>query len=300
MRKSGSGFCKLEQSKSCLYKALQILCKKDTTRLILLDCFSNCSDTGLSDDLIRRLMTEGDELQANIGFYNAVSDVKRDIRDYAQLKITPRLPETKSKRRINADMKAHLERLDSFLQCCSRRRRASLLTNYILSEREYPLQFGDWLMSAELQEELVYEITASEKIKHLGSLTVMAQLIHDFPCRAADGGRGRKESGYTAVLVVLKEFLQKKQGIYMWDDKQEILFRKICKVLPEKYLRRLGTVLNKTESQLMVSELDELVRFSIYHEDKKRLNICQGMRRVMAEKKASRGMPDKQKGSRTG
>lgn len=118
---------------------------KDSTRLILLNMASFQLNEFPSDSLITRLLKDGDELQSNIGFYFAVWDVTRDVHDYAQLRQNPTSPYTKTKRQINKNIKCHLEAFYNFYNCCSTNRKASLLVNYILSEREYPVQFGYWL-----------------------------------------------------------------------------------------------------------------------------------------------------------
>lgn len=254
---------------------------KDSTRLILLNMASFQLNEFPSDSLITRLLKDGDELQSNIGFYFAVWDVRRDVHDYAQLRQNPTSPYTKTKRQINKNIKCHLEAFYNFYNCCSTNRKASLLVNYILSEREYPVQFGYWLMEATLQEALIFEITSSDKITNLSKLCTIAYLIHDFPCRDNNGVRIKKDKLYVAIVLVLKNFIVEKKGIYSWDISQEMIFRNICKVIPQRYLKQLYKFLKKQSKELMVSKLDEMVRFSIYLEDKRRCDIHQGMMDVI-------------------
>lgn len=254
---------------------------KDSTRLILLNIPSFQLDEFPSDLLITRLLKDGDELQSNIGFYFAVRDVTRDVHDYAQLRQNPTSQYTKTKRQINKNIKHHLEAFYNFYNCCSTNRKASLLVNYILSEREYPVQFGYWLMEATLQETLIFEITSSNKITNLNELCTIAYLIHDFPCRDNNGVRIKKDKLYVAILLVLKNFIVEKKGIYSWDISQEMIFRNICKVIPQRYLKQLYKFLRKQSKELMVSKLDEMVRFSIYLEDKRRCDIYRGMMDVV-------------------
>lgn len=254
---------------------------KDSTRLILLNMESFQLNAFPSDTLITRLLRDGDELQANIGFYFAVWDITRDVHDYEQLRKNPTSPYTKTKRQINKNIKCHLEAFYNFYNCCSTNRKASLLVNYILSEREYPVQFGHWLMESTLQEALIFEITSSDKITNLDRLCTIAHLIHDFPCRDNNGVRVKKDKLYVAVVMVLKNFILEKKGIYSWDTSQENIFRNICKVMPQRYLKQLYKFLEKESKELMVSKLDEMVRFSIYLEDKRRCDIYQGMMDVI-------------------
>lgn len=250
---------------------------KDSTRLILLNMTSFQLNEFPSDTLIMRLLRDGDELQANIGFYFAVWDITRDIHDYEQLRKNPTSPYTKSKRQINKNIKCHLGKFYNFYNCCSTKRKASLLINYILTERKYPVQFGYWIMEATLQEVLIFEISSSNKITNLDKLCTIAHLIHDFPCRDNNGVRMKKDKLYVAVIMVLKNFILEKKGIYSWDTSQENIFRNICQVMPQRYLKQLHKFLEKISKELMVSKLDEMVRFSIYLEDKRRWDIYQGM-----------------------
>lgn len=254
---------------------------KDSTRLILLNMPSFQLNEFPSDSLITRLLRDGDELQANIGFYYSVWNITRDVRDYEQLRKNPDAPHTKSKRRINKNIICHLDALSTMFHSCTVERKASLLVNYVLSEREYPLQFGYWLMESELQEALIYEITASRKIRNLNNLRSILSLIHDFPCKDANGIRGKKDKLYGAVVFVLKDFIQTKSGIYSWDNTQKALFQSMCKLMPRRYLKQFYKFLEKESKKLMVSKLDELVRFSIYLQDKRQWDICQGMMEVI-------------------
>lgn len=253
----------------------------DSTRLILLNMVSFQLNEFPSRALIKRLLTNGDELQANIGFYFAVWDITRDVHDYIQLRNNPTSPYTKTKRQINKNIKYHLEVFYNFYNCCSTNRKAALLINYILSEKEYPVQFGYWLMEATLQEALIFEITSSGKITNLDKVCTIVHLIHDFPCRDNNGVRIKKNKYYVAVIMVLKNFIVEKKGIYSWDTSQQNIFRNICNVVPHKYLKQLYKFLKTESKELMVSRLDEMVRFSIYIEDKRRCDIYQGMMEVI-------------------
>lgn len=254
---------------------------KDSTRLILLNMTSFQLNEFPSDTLIMRLLRDGDELQANIGFYFAVWDITRDVHDYAQLRKYPVSPHTKTKRQINKNIKCHLETFYNIYNCCSAERKASLLVNYILSERKYPVQFGYWLMELTLQEALIFEITSSNKITNLNKLCTIAHLIHDFPCKDNNGIRIKKDKLYVAVVIVLKSFILEKKGIYSWNTSQETSFRNICKIMPKRHLKQLYKFLEKQSKVLMVSKLDEMVRFSIYLEDKRHWDIYQGMMDVI-------------------
>lgn len=254
---------------------------KDSTRLILLNMPSYELEMFPSDSLIRRLMKDGDELQANIGFYFAVWDIKRDVQDYAQLRRDTVFPGKKTKKEIDKSIEDHLEKFDKFYSGCPADRKASLLVNYTLAERDYPIQFGYWLLEPALQDALVTEITSSGKIANLDKLCKMAHLVHDFPCKDNNGTRGKKDKLYAAIVSVLKEFVAERKGIYSWDASQEAKFRELCQIVPQRYWKSFNSYLKRISKELMVSKLDEMVRFSIYLKDKQCYDICQGMMAVM-------------------
>lgn len=52
-------------------------------------------------------------------------------------------------------------------------------------------------------------------------------------------------------------------------------------IIPRRYLRQLYKLLEKESKNLMVSKLDEMVRFSIYLKDKRQWDIYQGMMDVI-------------------
>lgn len=254
---------------------------KDSTRLILLNKPSYELEMFPSDSLIRRLMRDGDELQANIGFYFAVWDIARDVQDYAQLRRDTVFPCKKTRKEIDKSIEDHLEKFDKFYSGCPADRKASLLVNYILAERDYPIQFGYWLLEPALQDPLVTEITSSGKLANLDKLCKMAHLVHDFPCKDNNGTRGKKDKLYAAIVSVLKEFVAERKGIYSWDASQEADFRELCQIVPKRYLKPFNSYLRRKSKELMVSKLDEMVRFSIYLKDKQCYDICQGMMAVM-------------------
>lgn len=257
---------------------------KDSTHMILLNMVSYEFEGFPSDTLIERLMKDGDELQANIGFYFAVWDITRDVQDYAQLRRDTIFPCKKTRKEIDKSIEDHLKKFDKFYSGCPADRKASLLVNYILVERDYPIQFGYWLLEPALQDALVTEITSSDKIANLDKLCKMAHLVHDFPCKDNNGTRGKKDKLYAAIVSVLKEFVAERKGIYSWDASQEANFRELCQIVPKIYLKPFNSYLKRISKELMVSKLDEMVRFSIYLKDKQCYDICQGMMVVMDER----------------
>lgn len=262
------------------YAKFEELAFQDPTHLILYNLSSYMLDSFPSPTLITRLLKDGDTVQANIGFYYAVRHITMDIHDYAQLRNHPALPGAKTKKEIDQAIIHHLEELDILLQTCSPKRRTALLFNYILAHREYPIQFGHWLMQTVYQPFLIQQITASGKVRNLNDVLTITRLIHDFPCKNADGISQRKDPLYAAVVPVLKTFITERTGIYSWDSKEERIWQEICNSLPKRYIQRFCTFLKKISSGLMVSKLDEMVRFRIYLEEKRQWDICQGMMKI--------------------
>ena len=115
----------------------------------------------------------------------------------------------------------------------------------------------------------------------MDKLCKMAHLVHDFPCKDNNGTRGKKDILYAAIVSVLKEFVAERKGIYSWDASQEADFRELCQIVPKRYLKSFYSYLKRKSKELMVSKLDEMVRFSIYLKDKQCYDICQGMMAVM-------------------
>lgn len=256
---------------------------KDKTYLIILNMLSYQLGESPTDELIIRLLKDGDELQANIGFYFAIRDLMRDVQDYQLYERNSRLPQGKSKREINKNIKEHFETFYLFYSQCSIERRVSLLLNYILSEKIYFKKLGYLLMEFEHQEVLVQEINSSGKIKNLDDLANVVCLIRNFSCKDVNEKCHDKIVLYEAIFVVWKKFIINRTGIYYWDDIKETSFKKICNNFPRKYLRKMSSFLKNNMKKYMVSELDELVRFNIYLDDKKQWDICQGMINILKD-----------------
>lgn len=235
-------------------KRFEELAFKDTTHFILLNL--DRIDTSVSDELIMKLFTLGDDLQSNIGLDLA----SRGILDSIEIQ----------------------EKFDFFYKNCSPERKTSLLINYILIQRKYPLQFGDWLMQHELKDHLISEIKNSGKIRTLHDLCTVSFLIHDFPCIDKNGVRRNKNAYYDAVTDQLKTFIGQRTGIYVRDANTDNIFRNICRNLPLRNKRKLIKYLKKQMDRYMVSELDQMTRFKIYLEDKRQWDICQGMLEILS------------------
>lgn len=109
-------------------------------------------------------------------------------------------------------------------------------------------------------------------------------MINVFPCISDNGDHGKKDRLYRAIIVVLRSFVSEKNGVYTWDRNNEILFQDMCKKMPKRYLKQLFRFLEKESENLMVSQLDEMIRFSIYLEDKQRWDICEGMMNVIRQR----------------
>ncbi len=282
----------------CDRDKLEALAFKDPTRFILLNMEYGLGETP-SNALVKRLMVEGDDLQANLGFYFATRKLSMDMHDYEELRRcesmehvgTPLRSEhaertfsflyEKSERQIDAAIIEHLQEFHVFYEACSVEQRASFLFNYVLTERVYPIQFGHWLMETELQEALIGEISGGKKLRNLEDVQRTVSLIHDFPCRSADGILGRKDKLYRAVTDLMIGFVWDRTAIYQWDEHQKAHFQIICEKLPKKYVQNIFRAVERVERGLMVSKLDEMVRFELYLKDQSWKTVCVGMRGVM-------------------
>lgn len=250
-------------------KRFEDLVFNDPTYLILLNMVSYQLNEKPTQELIKRLLKDGDELQANAGFYFIIEDIRQLLYNYHGLKKERDL------------LEKYLEIFCEFYSVCTKERQISLLMNYILIGDKYPSLFGDLLMRKELQENLIKEIISSDKIRRLDHLAKVINIIHGFSCKDEDGNCYKKDKLYDAILVKIKHFILNGHNIGRWDNRTEKLFQMICKKLPKKQLRKLNTFLKSHIKTYMVSELDEMVRYSIFLQDEIQYNICQGIMNVI-------------------
>lgn len=250
-------------------KRFEDLVFNDPTSLILLNMVSYRLNERPTQELIKRLLKDGDELQANAGFYFIIEEIRQLLNHYQG-----------TEEEIDL-LEKYLDTFCTYYSVCNKERQISLLMNYILIENKYPILFGELLMKQELQENLIKEITLSGKIRRLDHLVKMINIIHDFSCRDKDGKCHKKDKLYDAILMMIENFILNRNNIGSWDNETENSFQMICKKLPKKQLRKLNTFLKKQMNSYMVSELDEMVRYSIFRKDEIQYNICQGIMNVI-------------------
>lgn len=245
---------------------------KDKSYLILLSVLYHHLEIDPSDELIYRLITEGDDIQANIGFSFAV--LRIDI-DKSKLEFTSK--DKKNLQAIYRDIEIGFNKIDNIFQSCTPERRTALLFNYILSNREYFDQFGLWIMDQDNRDVLVKEIRESGKIRNLNDVEQIANMISYFNGRRTKYSGVKRDDLYSAIVDVIKDFVENDKGIYSWDDNERTQFENICRVIPAKRLRPIRSYLARKKETLMASELDSKVRFKIYLHDKRVWDVCQGM-----------------------
>lgn len=132
-------------------------------------------------------------------------------------------------------------------------------------------------MDEAIQEYVVQEIEKSGKIKTLKELLMFFRILSK-QRKAMNGNCQRiKNIYYNTLINVLVNFVKERKGIYSWDENEKQLFVIMCKLLPIRYLSKLQGLLRKEKKELMVSELDRLLRFQFYLKDRAKGDIVEGM-----------------------
>lgn len=265
------------------------LALKDKNNLLLLNMETHHINVYPSKELIRKLMCDEDELRGNIGFYFALWDIEKDLREYLNWKDSSLNVDKKckTKKEIMGRLERHLEEFSKLFDLCDNKRKVSLMLNYILYEKAYPYAFAVWLMDGRWQGDLVEEIKKSEKIRTLRELKIVANVIHVHPVKNYEGTKATKDKLYQALVFVVMQFIHNRKRICQWSNIEKSNFQKICIVLPKKYREQIKRFLVRQRSDLMVTKLDEMIRFEIYHKDKRTWEICEGMLQVINDFKKS-------------
>lgn len=84
-----------------------------------------------------------------------------------------------------------------------------------------------------------------------------------------------------AIAHVIIKFIEEEKGIYGWDQEQQNRFLRVCENLPVRCLKKILSVVQKKQSYLMCDPLDEMVRFKIFIEDKRKNEILNGIQNVI-------------------
>ena len=127
-------------------------------------------------------------------------------------------------------------------------------------------------MSSDLQTEFIKQIKYSGKIRTLKDIYSLINLISNTPALNNKRTRISKSNLYMSITDLLVKFLEEKR-IYILGKQELIYMQYICGHLPKKCLHRLRSYLLRKRKTLMCEEIDRLVRFNLYLEDKKMADI---------------------------
>ncbi|KJS20680.1 MAG: hypothetical protein VR72_12890 [Clostridiaceae bacterium BRH_c20a] len=252
----------------------------DKTKLILLNITSYHLSIEPSKELIDKLLLDEDELKQNIGLLFITRSISRCINDIDYIKRSETLGgyHGKNIRSVNRTLKISINECYTFLENCDKRTQVALLTNFLLVHQTiYPITFARNLVSSEFQDEFIYQISNTGKVKTLKDVAFLIGLISNTSAIGEDKKRISKRMLYMAIVNKIKSFIDDKKGIYGWDEQQSKYIEFICQRLPARCIRILRVHLTDKDRSLMSNKLDEMIRFHIYLEDKRQHEIISGI-----------------------
>lgn len=256
----------------------------DQTKMILLNMASNHLDIEPSKELIGKLLRNEDDIKQNIGFIFITRSISRCLNEIDYIKRSDKLGGNhgKSITSVHGRLRIALNECSILLENCDKRTKGALLTNFLLLHQTiYPIAFARKLVSSELQNEFIYQISNTGKVKTLKDVSFLIGMISETPAVSVEKKRISKSMLYMAIINILISFIDDKKGIYGWDEQQSQYMEFICKCLPMRCIRKLKRYLTDKDRSLMYNKLDEMIRFHIYLEDKRQHEIIFGIINVI-------------------
>lgn len=263
---------------SALFESLVL---RDKSNLLILNILSGHFEVNVSDQLISQFLCDSDELRQNIGMALLMKPFTTYVEKIEQIKFQKQIGVEVSKtpgiRTIKRRIRTEVNHVYNVLNSCDLKIRTSLIFNYLVTTSTYPAIFEYWLMDENAQEYIVQEVEKSGKIETLKEVFMFLQTFSKRR-KAMNGDCQRiKNSYYNALINVLVYFVKERKGIYFWGENEKKLFGSICNLLPMRYLSKLQGLLRKELEGLMVSKLDQLIRFHFYLKDRAKGDIVEGM-----------------------
>lgn len=255
------------------------LALKDKTKLILLNICSNPFDIKVSENFINSLMCNPDELNKNIGFYILTSELRFAISEKENIRHCKNIGIKRNGigiKTVNKIIKDELQRVEKSLKLCDDATKISLITNYLLTEKSYPICFRKWLLDPQMQRYIVDEIKNKNKLKTLSKINFYLKIIN-YKVKTSSGVYCGKKIIYDAFVEFIIVSFKNNNVIYQWSDSEKKIFEEICMLLPRISKNKIKKYLLKERTKLMSSEIDRLVRFDIYLKDSKKQEIADGM-----------------------
>ncbi|MBK5502782.1 hypothetical protein [Peribacillus sp. TH14] len=244
----------------------------DKTNLLLLNYIQGNIRWNPTQNLIVKLLNDQNTaLRRSIGLFLLISPIERVTKKSGKL--------TKEDASIlNNQVQNFIKIFEDLIFTY----RTELLVNYFLHNKRsksWPVFLAKLMINHELKECLIREIE-SEKVKFLDDILILLLIIRKNRVKES-GNEGFKQSLYDAIIEKVKSFINTGTGIYKWDYQKEKEFEIICSLLSKKNKLKLKKFILKTHAELMISDLDELVRYDIYLKDKNKAEILNGMGKVI-------------------
>ena len=156
----------------------------DKTKLILLNMTSYHLNVEPSEDLIKELLMDKDELKQNIGFYFITRPISRYLTEIEYIKRCAKVESYHGKSLKDAYkvLKTALNMCYTFLKNCDKKAKAALITNFLLVHQTiYPIALARELVGSKLQNEFIYQIKSTGKVKTLKDVVFLTGLISNTP-----------------------------------------------------------------------------------------------------------------------
>lgn len=250
----------------------------DRSKFILLSMVSFRLNIEPSNELLVKLIKDSDELKQNIALYFLTFKLDIFLNRYPKIKEE----NTSNRRKFLKEVDTELTNINHYLSQCDNKTRTSLLFNCILQhQKAYPECFARILVDKEHQTYFCDQIKTSGKIRSLKELMFVANLIKRTSALDIRKKRISKLSLHNAIADVIITFIEEEKGIYGWDQEQQNRLSRVCENLPKRCLKKILSIVNKKQSYLMCDPIDEMVRFKIFIEDKRKNEILNGIQNVI-------------------
>lgn len=261
---------------------------KDTSKLLLLNIYSHFMDVSVTQEFLMKLAEKGDDFQSVIALAMSVQKLERCLEDYEYQKDVERSSGSvteeeaaeweRKKRQLEELANENLNEFKRIYDCASEERKVSFLIDFLLTHHSYPAIFAEWLI--EWDDYLAEEFEKGDRIRSLRDLRMLFLPVKKaYPLERKH--KCNKNKIYRSIEKRLIAFVSGSTGIYDWTSREENEFRQICGNLPAHYKNMLSRELIRVRDNLMVSELDRLVRYSIYLHDDRQKRIIDGMLAVI-------------------
>lgn len=206
-----------------------------------------------SEEFLKKLINSENELQRNV----ALSFIVEPIEHYIN---------GKTDDEISAEeFNTMLEDFYSVLDTARPSYIVSLLFNYVLINMRFPVDFIARLSREKYLDELCFQISKSNKIKFVRELHHIATSIFKYA-----------ELNFEVISNTICEcFMNLFENSYFsldYEEKEKFFVEEILKLLPVTDLLHMREYFSNYDNELMISELDKMIRYKFYLTDIKKHN----------------------------